>query len=255
MRKLSIIEKIDGIMILCLKLSLTMGFIFIFSYCFLYVNWFPIGVSFTETISLLMLSLGIGIIILILILVPAYCLSEGFKYYKESKISDTVNLALSAVILVWVGCAKIGMNIWEVIVVLFIILSYSFFIFQISYGRIFINWRFRLIYILYISVFTLFFMSINSNSQTYLTKQLGLSYSQVSFQVSEKDFQLLKSQINNYGLNNIRYDEQNKIIYPVDIKLRGIGTYTLVEIGDEKIRIRMEIKTEESKIIKIKNLE
>jgi len=83
---------------------------------------------------------------------------------------------------------------------------------------------------------------------------LGFSYSRVALQLSEQDFQLVKVQINQYRLTNIKYDEQTKIIYPIDIKLRGIGTYTLIEFGDGKRQIRMEIKTEESKIIRVEDI-
>jgi len=104
------IEKINDITSLCLKLTLTIGFVFIFLYCFFSIHWFPIGVSFSETISLLMLALGIGVIILIFIIVPADFLVEGFNSIKKMELSDATNQIVTAIILVVFGCVKIGIH-------------------------------------------------------------------------------------------------------------------------------------------------
>lgn len=121
--------------------------------------------------------------------------------------------------------------------------------------KIFKDLKSKLLYVAIVSIFSIFLIGINQNSQKYITKQLGFSYSRVALQLSEQNFQLIKAQINQYGLTNIKYDDQTKIIYPIDIKLRGIGTYTLIEFGDGKRQIRMEIKTEESKIIRVEDIE
>jgi len=252
--KLVMIEKINNITSLCLKLALTIGFVFIFLYCFFSIHWFPIGVSFSETISLLMLALGMGVIILIFILVPADFLAEGFNSLKKMELSSAINQIITAVILVVFWCVKIGITLWELFVVFSVILSYSFFIYQVFYGKFFKDLKSKLLYVAIFSIFSIFLISINQNSQAYITKQLGFSYSRVALQLSEQDFQLVKVQINQYRLTNIKYDEQTKIIYPIDIKLRGIGTYTLIEFGDGKRQIRMEIKTEESKIIRVEDI-
>lgn len=146
-------------------------------------------------------------------------------------------------------------TLWELVVVFVLILSCSFFIYQGFYGKIFKDLKSKLLYVAIVSIFSIFFIGINQNSQRYITKQLGFSYSRVALQLSEQDFQLIKAQINQYGLTNIKYDDQTKIIYPIDIKLRGIGTYTLIEFSDGKRQIRMEIKTEESKIIRVEDIE
>ena len=210
--------------------------------------------SFSETISLLMLALGMGVIILIFIVVPADFLAEGFNSLKKMELSNAINQIIAAVILVVFCCVKIGITLWELFVVFAVILSYSFFIYQVFYGKIFKDLKSKLLYVAIVSIFSIFLISINQNSQTYITKQLGFSYSRVALQLSEQDFQLVKVQINQYRLTNIKYDEQTKIIYPIDIKLRGIGTYTLIEFGDGKRQIRMEIKTEESKIIRVEDI-
>ena len=201
-----------------------------------------------------MLALGMGVIILIFIVVPADFLAEGFNSLKKMELSNAINQIIAAVILVVFCCVKIGITLWELFVVFAVILSYSFFIYQVFYGKIFKDLKSKLLYVAIVSIFSIFLISINQNSQTYITKQLGFSYSRVALQLSEQDFQLVKVQINQYRLTNIKYDEQTKIIYPIDIKLRGIGTYTLIEFGDGKRQIRMEIKTEESKIIRVEDI-
>ena len=201
-----------------------------------------------------MLALGMGVIILIFIVVPADFLAEGFNSLKKMELSNAINQIIAAASLVVFCCVKIEITLWELFVVFAVILSYSFFIYQVFYGKIFKDLKSKLLYVAIVSIFSIFLISINQNSQTYITKQLGFSYSRVALQLSEQDFQLVKVQINQYKLTNIKYDDQTKIIYPIDIKLRGIGTYTLIEFGDGKRQIRMEIKTEESKIIRVEDI-
>lgn len=85
-----------------------------------------------------------------------------------------------------------------------------------------------------------------------ITTLLGFSKSETAIQLSENDFKLVQAQVRQREITDIKCDEENRIVWPVRVHLRGIGTHSLISFNNnEGKELRMEVKTDESKLIDI----
>ena len=97
-----------------------------------------------------------------------------------------------------------------------------------------------------------------------ITTLLGFSKSETAIQLSESDFKLVQAQVRQREITDIKCDEENRIVWPVRVHLRGIGTHSLISFfyhpkkelkkkgNNEGVEfLRMEVKTDESKLIDI----
>lgn len=266
------LESLGSFATLSFKFAATYGFLILFIDIYK-INWFPIGISLSEAGAFLILGLGCSILILIFYVMPVLLINLNIAQYKT--ITKCTCKKLLEPILV---------SIFLIMVILLLI-----FLFR-DYGE---TKRFELLllyFILIIASSSLLYFSINKSTPrdikimsyyilfSFLSLEsviimvnfhqripilLGFSKSEIAIQLSESDFKLVQAQVRQREITDIKCDEENRIVWPVRVHLRGIGTHSLISFYHPKKELkkkgnnegveflRMEVKTDESKLIGI----
>lgn len=235
---------------LILKFATASGFLFLFIFICT-IHWMPIGISLSETGGILILGLGVGLFITFLGVVPSVLAASIFdssRFGKWLRISFAV-----IVVLLFVGGTWALPEDWPLVMWYFLLLlMIGLIIFSLKDGQISRKDKKIIFYLLY---FLEFILSIIVIIFTYkhIIILLGFSKSETAIQLSESDFKLVQAQVCQQKITNIKWDKENRIVWPVRIHLRGIGTHSLISFNNnEGVEfLRMEVKTDESKLINI----
>lgn len=238
---------------LILKCATASGFLLLFFFICT-IHWMPIGISLSETGGILMLGLGVGLFITFLGVAPSVLAapifdSSGFGKWPRIIIIIIIIFLIFVVGAVFWALFKINYALAIVYVVLLL-----------PIGVIISCWVNEQIprkdkkIIFYLLSFLGFFLSIiiiiSFNKK--ITTLLGFSKPETAIQLSESDFKLVQAQVCQRKIANIKLDKENRIVWPVRVLLRGIGTHSLISFNNnEGKELRMEVKTDESKLIDI----
>ena len=245
---------------LILKFATASGFLFLFFFICT-IHWMPIGVSLSETGGILMLGLGAGLFITFFGVVPSL-LAEQIFYSSELKKWQRVILFF--IFLLFVGVIWTLTKIeWHLVIwYLLLLVLTGLIIFLLKAGQVPRKDKRIAFYLLYLLVFILSVIVI-AIFHKYITILLGFSKSETAIQLSESDFKLVQAQVRQREITDIKCDEENRIVWPVRVHLRGIGTHSLISFYHPKKELkkkgnnegveflRMEVKTDESKLIGI----
>ena len=260
------LNNLNSFAMLGIKLVMEMGFLLIFFYGIFTLRWVPIGISLSETAGILLLGLGAGTTFLILI----------FIALGIAKCINIVEKSLKPIIAIWILFAALILMHCVFVVIGAItgkisigapLGSVSLFV-----GIAIVAWRSvdtlraQKIWAAFSAVIVGMFFSITVMNESILTT-LGFTQFQATIQLNDADFKLVQTQAQQQGFTDIKFDKENRVVSPVDIKLRGIGTHTLIELRQEvqqtetkkeqnntpqEKTIRFEIKTSESTVIQVK---
>ena len=245
---------------LILKFATASGFLFLFFFICT-IHWMPIGVSLSETGGILMLGLGAGLFITFFGVVPSL-LAEQIFYSSELK--KWYRVILFFIFLLFVGVIWTLTKIeWHLVIwYLLLLVLTGLIIFLLKAGQVPRKDKRIAFYLLYLLVFILSVIVI-AIFHKYITILLGFSKSETAIQLSESDFKLVQAQVRQREITDIKCDEENRIVWPVRVHLRGIGTHSLISFYHPKKELkkkgnnegveflRMEVKTDESKLIGI----
>ena len=245
---------------LILKFATASGFLFLFFFICT-IHWMPIGVSLSETGGILMLGLGAGLFITFFGVVPSL-LAEQIFYSSELKKWQRVILFF--IFLLFVGVIWTLTKIeWHLVIwYLLLLVLTGLIIFLLKAGQVPRKDKRIAFYLLYFPAFILNFIVIIFSYKD-ITTLLGFSKSETAIQLSESDFKLVQAQVRQREITDIKCDEENRIVWPVRVHLRGIGTHSLISFYHPKKELkkkgnnegveflRMEVKTDESKLIGI----
>ena len=248
--KLDNFEKLASI---SLKLSIAAGFLIVFIYCFFKINWFPIGLSLADTVGFIMLALGFAALIFAVelpIFMGVVAIIEKNSQNNRSKNHFFKSKIIFAVISAFFTVIAVGMitkNAISAILFILIYLISTIVIAILSCSDL----RKDAIYP-YFLIFLIIFIIITMLSifDEFIMTNLGIRRPNSIIQLSENDYKLIKTKAEQCHLT-LSGDEKNNSLSNVKILWRGMGSYTLIEL-DEKCKnekVRMEIKTDESKII------
>lgn len=251
------LSDLNSFAMLSVKLIMATGFLFIFFYCALILQWMPIGISLSETAGILLLGLAVGTGYLFFLFPAAKLISKGLDIATKSTNNKIIWVVLILIIVMYCVLGFIGLQM-------------NSFAMWLWYGH----------FALCSAAAILAFYDVNTpkNQKIQVVSfmiTLGISFSilatykfilpmigftrpKTTMQLSDDDFKLVQSQAIRHNFTNIKFNKENRTVFPVDIKLRGIGTHTLIELhkkespkGKEKT-IQFEIKTNESKVIQVK---
>lgn len=246
---------------LILKFATASGFLFLFFFICT-IHWMPIGVSLSETGGILMLGLGAGLFITFFGVAPSL-LAEQIFYSSELKKWQRVFFSfiflLSFVVAIWI-LTKIE---WHLVIwYLLLLVLTGLIIFILEAGQVPRKEKRIVLYFLYFFGLILSIIVV-AIFQKHIVTLLGFSKSGTAIQLSESDFKLVQAQVRQRKITDIKCDEENRIVWPVRVHLRGIGTHSLISFyypkkelkkkgNNEGVEfLRMEVKTDESKLIGI----
>lgn len=233
---------------LILKFATASGFLFLFFFICT-IHWMPIGVSLSETGGILMLGLGAGLFITFFGVAPSL-LAEQIFYSSELKKWQRVFFSfiflLSFVVAIWI-LTKIE---WHLVIwYLLLLVLTGLIIFILEAGQVPRKEKRIVLYFLYFFGLILSIIVV-AIFQKHIVTLLGFSKPETAIQLSESDFKIVQEQVCQRKIANC--NEKNRIVWPVRVLLRGIGTHSLISFNNnEGKELRMEVKTDESKLIDI----
>lgn len=245
---------------LILKFATASGFLFLFFFICT-IHWMPIGISLSETGGILMLGLGVGLFITLFGVAPSLLVeqifdSSGFKKWQR--------VAFLFIFLLFVGVIWTLTKIeWHLVIwYLLLLVLTGLIIFLLKAGQVPRKDKRIVLYLLYFLGFILSIIVIIF-SYKHIIILLGFSKSETAIKLPESDFKLVQAQVRQREITDIKCDEENRIVWPVRVHLRGIGTHSLISFYHPKKELkkkgnnegveflRMEVKTDESKLIGI----
>ena len=235
---------------LILKFATASGFLFLFFFICT-IHWMPIGISLSETGGILMLGLGVGLFITLFGVAPSLLLAEPIFDSSEFKKWQRISFAI-IVVLLFVGVSWALPEDWPLVIWYFLLLlMIGLIIFSLKDGQVSRKDKKIVFYLLYFLGFILSIIVIIFSYKD-ITTLLGFSKSETAIQLSESNFKLVQEQVYQQKIANIKFDKENRIVWPVRVLLRGIGTHSLISFNNnEGKELRMEVKTDESKLIDI----
>ena len=233
-----------------LKFATASGFLFLFFFICT-IHWMPIGISLSETGGILMLGLGVGFFITLFGVAPSLLLAEPIFDSSEFKKWQRISFAV-IVVLLFVGVTWALPEDWPLVRWYFLLLlMIGLIIFSLKDGQISRKDKKIVFYLLYFLGFILSIIVIIF-SYKHIIILLGFSKSETAIQLSESDFKLVQTHVCQREITDIKCDKENRIVWPVRVHLRGIGTHSLISFNNnEGEELRMEVKTDESKLIDI----
>ncbi len=260
------LNNLNSFAMLGIKLVMAIGFLFIFFYCVLILQWMPIGMSLSETAGILLMGLSVSAFFLCSILPLAMFFVKRINKAEKLPNKRNIWIIIAAITILFCTSIFIGIKInqlptsmWFVIIVLFVGIS-------IVALRDVNTLKIQIIQIITpLIAFCVIFSTLFSYKP--ILAFLGFAHPQATIQLNDADFKLVQTQAQQQGFTDIKFDKENRVVSPVDIKLRGIGTHTLIELRQEvqqtetkkeqnntpqEKTIRFEIKTSESTVIQVK---
>lgn len=234
---------------LILKFATASGFLFLFFFICT-IHWMPIGISLSETGGILILGLGVGLFITFFGVAPSLLAEQIFD---SSEFKKWQRVVLFFIFLLFVGVIWTLTKIeWHLVIwYLLLLVLTGLIIFLLKAGQVPRKDKRIVFYLLYFLGFILSII-VTAIFHKHITTLLGFSKSEIAIQLSESDFKLVQGQVCQREIANIKCDKENRIVWPVRVHLRGIGTHSLISFNNnEGKELRMEVKTDESKLIDI----
>ncbi len=260
------LNNLNSFAMLGIKLIMATGFLLISFYCAFVIQWMPIGISLSETAGILLLGLAVSTAFLIFIFSMALVIAKGIDVTEKSSNPNAIWVMFAVLITIHIVFAVIG-AILDKLPISAWLTSVSLFI-----GIVIVAWRAvntlrtqKMWAALYAVIVGIVFSIIAMHKPILVI--LGFAQPQAIIQLNDADFKLVQTQAQQQGFTDIKFDKENRVVSPVDIKLRGIGTHTLIEVHQEvqqteikkeqnsapqEKTIHFEIKTSESTVIQVK---
>ena len=251
------LDGFEKMMSLAVKLSIATGFLIVFIYCFFEINWFPIGLSLSDTVGFIMVALGLGMVMLVIalpLLIATFAvIEEGNKNNGYKNFPFWIKFCFCA-ILAFIIVKRLGENkdhfytslIWFYIITAIIIII-------IYFALIKKNKEVKETYLFIIAplfVMLIFITTLNFGKNIMIS--LGVARSSLIIQLAEDDYKFVLSEAKRRNLVASTFGgREDRSLSDVSILWRGMGSHTFIEFDDpcKKEKVRMEIKTDESKII------
>lgn len=252
------LEILGSFATLFFKFAATYGFLVLFIHIYK-INWLPIGISLSETGIFLLLGVGVTILILYLCVTPSLIIGLTITECKSRNLPLSIIYVIFLVLFFILNIIiffipnknEIELSIFLPYFLPYLILVAAvgiiiYFLIIDSFPRKDIKYLF---YILSLFLFVLSIFTI-INSHKHIVTSLGLLKPETAIQLSESDFKIVQEQVCQRKIANC--NEKNRIVWPVRVLLRGIGTHSLISFNNnEGKELRMEVKTDESKLIDI----
>nr|WP_314486782.1 hypothetical protein [uncultured Kingella sp.] len=258
-------NRLDGfekMMSLAVKLSIATGFLIVFIYCFFEINWFPIGLSLSDTVGFVMMALGLGVVLFVVhlpILMGLAAIlekdSQNNKFknnYFLLKIITSISLSLGIIIVIWVNR---GFYSAVTLLIVYVIIIFAIFVIYLFLSGKILPRKLNYLYS-FIVFIILFVMSMAiSVFDKDIMVSLGIRRNNSVIQLSENDYNFVLSEAKRRKLVVSTYSgRKDRSLSGVSILWRGMGSHTLIEFVCKEEKVRMEIKTDESRIIYSKEI-
>lgn len=264
------------------KSGLLIGGWCVFMYCFFYIDYLPSGVGIGNAFAFIFIALGFGIgyVLIIGCLIGLVDLSLRIlpPIFTTVKILVIVIIIESIVLFV---CQNQSEKSYPIIISL-ILIMFSVVMINVFRGRFLLDKfhsskaRFVLVVIFVIIQFVIispFSMLTGFDFVLFPINKLGIARQNVSMELSEKDFNLIKNTAKEADIPVLlSCNESEKTIHGVNVLWHGLGDNTFIEItskeqekenktnnsqqgkqGKGKKYIRLELKSSENKIITLGN--
>lgn len=269
------LEILGSFATLSLKFATALGFLLLFISIFK-TNWMPIGVSLSDISTFLILGLGVGVLIFCSYVIPSSIIYRTLDKLSQVFNNKQQNIIYKRLYIMFIIIFFIVyiMMFFAVFVILYpalipdkissvvnkipalfiasiIIMANGYTIYLLGKGYFTRTDKKYVFYILltlafFPIIFGMFFFD------KIILNSLGFSKPETAIQLSESDFKLVQAQVCQRKIANIKLDKENRIVWPVRVLLRGIGTHSLISFNNnEGKELRMEVKTDESKLINI----
>lgn len=249
------LDGFEKMMSLAVKLSIATGFLIVFIYCFFEINWFPIGLSLSDTVGFIMMALGLGMVMLVialpLLMATFAVIDKRNKNNRYKSFLFWIKICFCA-ILAFVIVKILGENeahvyaslMWFYIIATVIIIIIYFALIkkdkEVKETYLFI--------IIPLFVILIFITTLNFGKNVMI--KLGVARPNSIIQLAEDDYKFVLSEAKRRKLVVSTYSgREDRSLSGVSILWRGMGSHTLIEFVCKEEKVRMEIKTDESKII------
>lgn len=248
------LDGFEKMMSLAVKLSIATGFLIVFIYCFFEINWFPIGLSLSDTVGFIMMALGLGMVMLVialpLLMATFAVIDERNKNNRYKNFLFWITICFCAILAFFI-VKILGENEAHVYALMWFYIIATVVIIIIYFALIKKDKEVKETYLFIIIplfVILIFITTLNFGKNVMIS--LGVARPNSIIQLAEDDYKFVLSEAKRRKLVvSTQSGREDRSLSGVSILWRGMGSHTLIEFVCKEEKVRMEIKTDESKII------